>query len=105
MGGLILLWLGVTFILRQNYFITDSQWGSTFFIGLGLIVALRGVMFYVQKGSWVASSGLILGGLVITSIAIMSYWGLQDWWPFLVILLGLWLVLSAIMGRRNNPRP
>jgi hypothetical protein len=105
MGGLILLWLGVTYLLRQYYYVADSQWGSLFFAGLGVIVMLRGVMFYTQKGSWRTSSFLIIGGLVITVIAVASYSGLTDWWPFLVIFLGAWFILNAMMSKGSHPRP
>jgi hypothetical protein len=105
MGWLILLWLGVTFLLQQYYYIPNSKWGSVFFAGLGIIVALRGVMFYTQRGSWRAASGLILGGLVIAVIAVVSYYDYTDWWPFLVIILGAYFVLNALMNQGSHPKP
>jgi hypothetical protein len=105
MGGLILLWLGVTFLLQQYNYVPNSKWGSLFFAGLGIIVMLRGVMFYTQKGSWRAASGLIIGGLVIAVIAVVSYYGFTDWWPFLVIILGAYFILNAFMNQGSHPRP
>jgi hypothetical protein len=105
MGGLILLWLGVTFLLQQYYNVSDDKWGSLFLAGVGIIVILSGVMFYTQKGNWRAASGLIIGGFVITVIAMVSYFGFTDWWPFLMILLGAWFIINAFMNQGSHPRP
>jgi hypothetical protein len=105
MGGLILLWLGVTFLLQQYSYVSTNNWGSTFFAGLGIIVILRGGIFYIQKGSWRAASGLIIGGLVITVIAVTSYYNITDWWPFLVIILGAWFILNAFRYQGSHPWP
>jgi hypothetical protein len=105
MGGLIVLWLGVTFLLRQYNYIADSQWWNWFLVGLGVIVILRGVMLYIQTSNWRAASGLIIGGVIVSLIGVGSYLGLADWWAFLIILIGAWIVVNALMSRGGHPRP
>jgi vacuolar-type H+-ATPase subunit I/STV1/DNA-directed RNA polymerase subunit RPC12/RpoP len=105
MGGLIVLWLGVTFLLRQYNYIADNHWWSWFMGGLGIIVILRGLMMFVQTSNWRASSGLIIGGAIVTLIGVGSYLGLADWWAFLIILVGAWIVVNAFMSRGGHPRP
>src|SRR4030042_2039909 len=39
MGGLIVLWLGVVFLLRQ-YGIAPNQWWNLFMIGIGVIIIM-----------------------------------------------------------------
>jgi cation transport ATPase len=105
MGGLIVLWLGVTFLLKQNYPTLNNQWWNLFLAGLGIIIILRGLMLYVQTSNWRASSGLIIGGAIVTLIGVGSYLGLSDWWAFLIILVGAWIVINALMSRSGHPRP
>ena len=105
MGGLIVLWLGVTFLFRQYGYIGNNQWWNWFLAGLGVIVILRGVVLYVQTSNWRASSGLIIGGSIVALIGIGSYLGLVDWWAFLFILLGAWIVINALMSRSRHPKP
>jgi len=105
MGGLILLWLGVSFLLRQYDYITYSQWGSVFFIGLGIIIILRGVIMYMEISNWRACSGFLIGGGVVTLIGASTFIGLRDWWAVLLILVGLWVILNALMNKGKHPRP
>ena len=105
MGGLIVLWLGITFLLRQYGTIPDSQWFNWFLAGLGVIVILRGVMLYIQTSNWRASSGLIIGGVIVALIGVGSSLGLRDWWAFLIILIGAWIIINAFMSKSRHPRP
>jgi len=105
MGGLIVLWLGVTFLLRTYDVFPSSQWWNWFMMGLGAIIILRGLMFYVQTSNWRASSGLLIGGAIISLIGLGSYAGWRDWWAILLILIGVWIVLNAVLSRSRHPRP
>lgn len=105
MGGLILLWLGVTFLLQQYNLLTSINQGALFMMGLGVIIALRGLLFYTQVNNWRAASGLIIGGAVVALIGVSSWIGWREWWPFVIILVGAWIVLNAVMSRNKNPKP
>jgi hypothetical protein len=105
MGGLIVIWLGATFLLRSYDFFTYSQWWNVFMIGLGIILAVRGVGFYMQTSSWRASSGFLIGGAIVALIGFVGYAGVRDWWAILFILIGAWIILNAVMNRGKNPRP
>jgi DNA-directed RNA polymerase subunit RPC12/RpoP/vacuolar-type H+-ATPase subunit I/STV1 len=105
MGGLIILWLGVTFLLRQSNYIANNQWWNWFIAGLGVIVILRGIMLYIQTSNWRASSGLIIGGVIVALIGVGSYLGLADWWALLIILVGAWIIINAFMSKSRHPRP
>lgn len=105
MGGLILLWLGVSFLLRQYDYVTSSNWWNIFIIGLGVIIILRGLMLYMQISNWRASSGLIIGGAIVSLIGAASFFGLRDWWAVLFILIGGWVILNALMSKDKHPKP
>jgi cation transport ATPase len=105
MGGLIILWLGVTFLLRQYDYIANNQWGNWFLIGLGVIIIMRGLILYNQINNWRAASGLLIGGAIVALIGASSYLGLKNWWAFIIILIGVWIVANALMSRSKNPRP
>jgi hypothetical protein len=105
MGGLIVIWLGATFLLRSYDFFTYSQWWNVFMIGLGIILVVRGVGFYMQTSSWRASSGFLIGGAIVALIGFVGYAGVRDWWAILFILIGAWIILNAVMNRGKNPRP
>ncbi len=105
MGGLILLWLGITFLLHPYGILTAINEGALFMMGLGVIIALRGLLLYMQVSNWRAASGLIIGGCVVALIGVSSLIGWRDWWPFIIILIGAWIMINAFMSRSRNPRP
>jgi hypothetical protein len=105
MGGLILLWLGVAFLLRQYNYVAYGNWFSVFLLGLGAIILLRGLLMYTQMSNWRASSGLIIGGGIVMLIGGSTFIGLTDWWALILVLAGGWIILNAFMGRGGNPRP
>jgi cation transport ATPase len=105
MGGLIVLWLGITFLLRQYNYVANNQWWNWFMIGLGGIIIIRGLILYNQINNWRAASGLLIGGAIVALIGASSYLGVNDWWAFIIILIGVWIVANAFMSRSKNPRP
>ncbi len=105
MGGLILLWLGVTFLLRQYNYIATNDWWNIFLVGLGAIIILRGLALYMQLNNWRAASGFIIGGGIVALIGAATFVGLRDWWAVLLVLAGLWIILNAFMNRNKHPRP
>jgi len=105
MGGLIIIWLGITFMLRTYDIFPASQWFNWFMMGLGLIIILRGVGFYIQTSNWRASSGLLIGGAVVAFIGFGPYIGWTDWWAIIIIFIGIWIVVTAFTNRNRHPRP
>ena len=105
MGGLVIIWLGATFILREYNFITYGDWFAWFMAGLGVILVVRGLMTYMQTNKWRAGSGFIIGGVVVAMIGIASIAGLREWWPLAVIVIGAWIIVGAYTARERNPRP
>ncbi len=104
MGGLILLWLGVTFLLQQYNYIPKDE-GGWFLAGIGVILILRGILQYTQTSNWRTSSGWMIGGAILLVISIGSYVGWANWWPYIIIFIGLLIVLNALISRDKNPRP
>ena len=48
-GGLILIWLGVTFFLQQNGYIASDNWWAYFLTGIGAILIIQGAMRFAKS--------------------------------------------------------
>ena len=102
-GGVLIL-IGVVFLLRTVTGVELHNWWALFILipALGSLVT-AGQMF-VRNGRrfTAASRGPLIGGLVLLAISAIFIFNL-DWaiaWPFILIIAGVGVLLSALRGAR-----
>ena len=104
-GGLILLWLGVSFLIRDYGYITWVNWWQYFVLGVGAILILRGLMAYVRTSSWHAAMGYVIGGAIVALLGVGEIYSIRNWWAIIIVILGVYIILSGLTQRGKNPRP
>jgi hypothetical protein len=109
-GGLILIWLGITFYFAQVKFtfgtqtVTWTDWWGYFLLGLGVILIVQGLIRYAQhRYAWMGS---FIGGAVVAVIGFASIsQNMADFWPLIFVIIGIAVLASAVFGRRRMPSP
>jgi len=104
MGGLIILWLGLSFLLRGWGYITDNDWWAWFLIGIGVILIIRGLLAFIQSGVK-AGLGFLIGGFVLAAIGGSEIFNIQNGWAVILIIGGIAIILSGLTQRSSNPKP
>lgn len=103
-GGGVLIILGVSFWLATSGAISWAIWWAYFLGGLGMLLILLGIS-NARSGK---DSGPITGGVVLLAIGIIAIlawnYSLSNWWPLVLIVLGLVVIVSAVLSRRIAPR-
>jgi len=103
-GGLILIWLGVTFFLQENGYIASGNWWAYFMIGIGAILILQGLLRYAMSRR--PFIGSLIGGAVVLIIGLAFVQGFSaNLWPLILVAIGLAILLSAGVGRQRRPAP
>jgi hypothetical protein len=105
MGGLVVVWLGLSLLLQNAGLLGWADFGGVFLLGLGLIIVFRGLWAYSQSGVFEQGFGYIVGGGFVALIGAGISFDLDEWWPVLLIALGLVVVVRALMARSENPLP
>lgn len=105
MGGLVVIWLGASFILQNTGYIGWADFGGIFLLGLGVIIVFRGLWAYSKTGIFDQGFGYIVGGGFVALIGAGIAFDLDEWWPILLIALGLVIVVRAFMTRQQSPIP
>lgn len=101
-GGTVLIWLGFSFYLSEMRYIPSESWWAYFLVGLGAILIVHGVVRYLRYGrsligSFIAGAILMLIGLSsLTTVTV---------WPFVLVVIGVAVIVSGIVGRRRTPEP
>ena len=106
-GGLVLVWFGISFFLQENSYLPSNTWWAYFLVGLGLILVFDGLLRYAE-GRY--GLGPIIGGAVVAAIGISSIaqleWNVKaELWPFVFIAIGVVVLVGGITarGRVRNP--
>jgi len=95
-GGLILILLGVLFFLAQENIISWDNWWKYFLIGLGGIFILEALIRISRSEPSRRYAGKLIGGAVLAVIGGASVFGMVSWWPLILIVLGLFLILGSM---------
>lgn len=104
-GGLILVWLGISFYLAQSGYAGWDRWWQIFLVGLGAILILQGLIRYAKTRR--PFIGPIIGGAILMLIGLSFFEGTQvgNLWPLILVVIGIVVLLSAVAGRRRVPTP
>jgi hypothetical protein len=106
-GGLVLIWLGITFFLEQNGNLPSDVWWAYFILGVGAILILEGVVILARGhyglGPVIGGAFLIFAG--ISAIATNNYTIQSNLWPLAIVVIGVLVLLSGFAFRRRVPAP
>lgn len=94
-GGLILILLGVLFLLSTQHAIAWGDWWAYFVMGLGAILILDFILRSLAGAGRGANIGKIVAGAVLIVVGASHVFGLETWWPIILIAVGVILLFSS----------
>ncbi len=98
--GLILILVGVLFFFNQQSEIGwDTLW-KYLLIGLGAIFIIDGLAHYWNSAYRFSGLGRFIPGIVLIFVGIAFLYNFTQWWPIVLIALGVIILLSFLFRRR-----
>jgi hypothetical protein len=94
-GGLILILLGVLFLLTEMDRISWADWWAYFLVGLGGIFLIEALLRSFSAEGRRGVGGRIVAGLILAVIGGAHLIGFEEWWPLLLIAVGIGVLISA----------
>jgi hypothetical protein len=104
-GGLILIWLGITFYLQQANVVPFNQnWWAYFISGIGAILILQGILLFAMHRR--PFYGPLIGGafLILIGVPFIGNYNWGNVWPLFIIVIGV-AILASAFARRRTPTP
>lgn len=102
-GGLILVWLGVTFYLQQVGTIPSENWWAYFVAGIGVVIIVQGLLLYSTRRR--AFFGPFIGGAILLFIGLTYIFSAsENLFPLILVIIGVAILASAI-ARSRTPKP
>lgn len=99
-GGLILILLGVLFLLVTLDYLSWGDWWPYFLIGLGVIFILEGIIRSTSPSYREHVTGKFIAGLVLIVIGSSFIVGLSNWWPLIIIAVGVIVLISPLWRKK-----
>jgi hypothetical protein len=99
-GGLILILLGVLFLLTEMGRIGWADWWAYFLVGLGGILLLEALIRMFSAEGRKGASGKIIAGLILAVIGGAHLVGFEEWWPLILIAVGVGVLISGLIRKR-----
>jgi CDP-diglyceride synthetase len=100
-GGSILILLGVLFLLATLDIVSWGDWWKYFLCGLGFIFILEAVLRSGDPKFRQHITGRLIAGTVLILIGGSFIFGVTNWWPFILIGVGVALVISTLWGKKK----
>lgn len=98
--GLVLILVGVLlFINLQAGIEWDTLW-KYLLIGLGAIFIIDGLAHYWNPGYRPGSFGRFIPGIILLFVGIAFLYDFSQWWPVVLIAVGVAILLSLVFRRR-----
>ena len=99
-GGLVLILLGISLFIATQGWVSWANWWQYFIIGLGVILILDA---FIRSFDPERHSGLIarlISGLVLICIGLAFVFGLSNWWPIILIAVGIAIIIGGFTKKR-----
>lgn len=100
--GCILLILGVLVILADQRILDWDELWMYLLLGIGVVLLGESIFQLIKGGTWGIKMRTIVPGLILTGISIVYIAGSDHWWPVVIIVVGIAVILGAII--RNSQK-
>jgi hypothetical protein len=98
-GGLILILLGVLFLLTEMDRISWTDWWAYFLVGLGGIFLIEALLRVVSAEGRRGAGNKLVAGLILVVIGGAHLIGFEEWWPLVLIAVGVGVLISALFKK------
>ncbi|MBD3289395.1 hypothetical protein GF337_11385 [candidate division KSB1 bacterium] len=100
--GLILIWLGSSIFLHRIDALIYGDWWDYFLLGVGIIFfAEVFVNLFLIPDSHLLT-GKLIAGAVLIALGASDIYGIHEWWPLILIVMGILILLSSREAENKN---
>jgi len=98
-GGLILILLGILFLMSEMDKVSWTDWWAYFLVGLGAILLLEALLRAFSAEGRRSIGGRLVAGPILIVIGGAHVIGLEEWWPLVLIAVGIGVLISAFVKK------
>jgi O-antigen/teichoic acid export membrane protein len=100
-GGLLLVLLGVLLFLATQDILSWDKWWQYLIIGVGIIL-LADSLIYRRGDVREFRIGRLIAGIILIGVGVAFLLGNVAWWPLVIILIGVAVIVSGLLKRGGD---
>jgi asparagine N-glycosylation enzyme membrane subunit Stt3 len=102
LGGIFLILLGVLLFLASQGILAWDKWWQFLIIGIGIILLIDSIIRYQKESSAGFRIGRLIAAIVLIGIGVAFLLGNVTWWPLVIILIGVAIIIGGLLRPRQN---
>lgn len=102
LGGLIVLAIGLSFMLATNGIIPWDKWWAYLLTFLGVIFIFDALLRWFNLRERLVG-GRFITGIILFCIGFSFILALKNWWPLILIIIGILIIIKGIASQKNKP--
>jgi asparagine N-glycosylation enzyme membrane subunit Stt3 len=102
LGGVFLILLGVLLFLASQGILAWDKWWQYLIIGIGIILLIDSLIRYQKESSAGFRIGRLIAAIILIGIGVAFLLGNITWWPLVIIVVGVAIIIGALMRPRQN---
>lgn len=106
-GGGILILLGIIYYgtVSAPQLVSPGQFWAYFLLGIGILLIIQAVYRLSVMQHRAAGMGTLWGGVILAAIGVAGIAPSGNFWPILLIAIGIMVIIAGITSRSRAPRP
>ena len=98
-AGVFLLLLGILLFLTNRGILSWDKWWQFLIIGIGIILLVDTLVRYQKDSAREIRIGGLIVAIVLIGVGVAFLVGNTAWWPLVIILLGVAIIVSGLLRR------
>lgn len=101
--GLILILAGIFLFAATQGWILWENWWAWLLLGVGVLVIVEGLVRWAMPAYRRPLGGRLFWGAIMIAVGLGGVLGLENWWPLILIAIGVVILVQALVGRTWRP--
>jgi len=100
-SGLIVILVGILLFLAAQDYLFWGDWWAYLLVGLGVIFLIEIIVRQTRPEYRRPVMGKLIAALVLIAIGSGHIYGLEHWWPLIIIVVGFVILFFGFRGLRR----
>jgi phosphatidylserine synthase len=101
-AGVFLTLLGILLFLASRGILAWDRWWQFLIIGIGIILLIDSLVRYQKDSAREIRIGRLIVAIILIGVGIAFLVGNATWWPLVIIVVGVAVIIGGLLRRDRD---